>query len=173
MIEAKPINADLYDKSPNGGVNQIKGVFKLAEARDKFDFGIATDGLKWVFISKEGNHEEFDIRKDFDEIRKRITGVEKILQKKMEGISKKFYEEYNDILHGVKRISKKDCLVNSILHVETEEDKEEIAQIREQTSGLLRATKRCYTAGRKKIAFHLRILHIKYFRSRSIQKLIR
>jgi len=129
LIEAKPINADLYDKSPNGGVNQIKGVFKLAEARDKFDFGIATDGLKWVFISKEGNHEEFDIRKDFDEIRKRITGVEKILQKKMEGISKKFYEEYNDILHGVKRISKKDCLVNSILHVETKKTRKKLRRL--------------------------------------------
>ena len=67
LIEAKPINANLYDKSPNAAVNQIIGVFRLAEARDKFDFGIATDGLKWIFISNEGNSEEFDIQKDFNE----------------------------------------------------------------------------------------------------------
>ncbi len=129
LIEAKPINANLYDKSSNAAVNQIIGVFRLAEARDKFDFGIATDGLKWVFISNEGNSEEYDIRKDFNEIKKRIKGEEKILQKKMEDISKKFYQQYNDLLHGVKKISKKDCLVNSILHVEDEEDREEIAQV--------------------------------------------
>lgn len=129
LIEAKPINANLYDKSPNAAVNQIIGIFRLAEARDKFDFGIATDGLKWVFISKKGNSEEYDIRKDFNEVKKRIIGEDKILQKKMEDISKKFYEQYNDLLHGVKRISKEDCLVNSIVHVDAEEDREEIAQV--------------------------------------------
>jgi hypothetical protein len=47
----------------------------------------------------------------------------------MEDISKKFYQQYNDLLHGVKQISKEDCLVNSILHVDDEEDREEIAQV--------------------------------------------
>jgi adenine-specific DNA-methyltransferase len=129
LIEAKPINANLYDKSSNAAVNQIIGVFRLAEARDKFDFGIATDGVKWIFISVEGNSEEYDIRKDFIEIKKRVIGEEQILQKKMEDISKKFYQKYNDLIHGVKHISKEDCLVNSILHVDEEEDKEEIAQV--------------------------------------------
>lgn len=129
LLEAKPINANLYDKSPHGAVNQIIGVFRLAEARDKFDFGIATDGLKWVFISYEGQSEEYDLRENFNQIKRRIIGEEKILQKKMDDISKKFYHEYNDLIHGVKKISKDDCLVNSILNVDEEDDREEIAQV--------------------------------------------
>lgn len=130
LIEVKPINADLYDKSSQGAVNQIKGVFRLGKARDNYNFGIATDGLKWVFINKEGEiTDELDVRENFNKIKGYIIGEEKITQKKLEDISKKFYEEYNDILHGVKRISKNDCLVNSILHVDSEEDREEIAQV--------------------------------------------
>ena len=33
LVEAKPLNADLFEKSRDGGVNQIKGLFKLAEVQ--------------------------------------------------------------------------------------------------------------------------------------------
>ena len=36
----------------NGAVNQIKGIFRLGEVQKDYEFGIATDGLKWVFIDK-------------------------------------------------------------------------------------------------------------------------
>ncbi len=85
--------------------------------------------MKWVFINDKGKFDELDIITDFDKIKRYIIGEERISQKKLEDISKKFYLEYNDLLHGVKRISKNDCLVNSIQNVENEEDREEIAQI--------------------------------------------
>ncbi|MDD3492001.1 MAG: N-6 DNA methylase [Candidatus Thermoplasmatota archaeon] len=130
LIEAKPINADLFEKSDQGAVNQIKGVFRLAQARDNFDFGIATDGLRWVFISKDGQQfADLDIRRDFSQIKNFFITTQPVRELQLEDISKKFYEEYNDLLHGVKKISKKDCLVNSILNVDDEDDREEIAQI--------------------------------------------
>lgn len=46
LVEAKPLNADLFEKSREGGVNQIKGLFKLAEVKENYDFGIATNGLR-------------------------------------------------------------------------------------------------------------------------------
>lgn len=53
LIEAKPINANLYDKSPHGVANQIKGVFTLGVVQKDYKFGIATDGLKWIFINEK------------------------------------------------------------------------------------------------------------------------
>lgn len=129
LIEAKSLNSDLYEKSPNGAVNQIDGLFLLGIVQKDYNFGIATDGLKWIFINQKGKFDELDIRVDFDKIKRYIVGEEKIPRKKLEDISKKFYEEYNDLLHGVKHISKDDCLVNSILYVDNEEDREEIAQV--------------------------------------------
>jgi hypothetical protein len=46
VAEAKPLNSDLFEKGPNGAVNQIKGLFRLAEVKEKYQFGIATDGLR-------------------------------------------------------------------------------------------------------------------------------
>lgn len=130
LIEAKPINAELKIKSRDSAVNQIKGIFTLAEVKENYDFGIATNGLKWIFINKKGKIiDELDLLEDTNKIKNYIIGEEEVAQRKLEDISKKFYEEYNDLLHGVKRISKDDCLVESISYVENEEDREEIAQI--------------------------------------------
>ena len=49
LLEAKSLNSDL---EKTGAVNQIKGLFRLVEVRDNYQFGIATDGLKWLFIDK-------------------------------------------------------------------------------------------------------------------------
>ena len=50
LLEAKPLNSNLYDKSKDGGINQIKGLFLLAEVKDKYSFGIATSSS--IRISK-------------------------------------------------------------------------------------------------------------------------
>lgn len=130
LIEAKPINADLKARSKEGAVNQISGIFTLAEVNSNFSFGIATDGLHWIFIGKSGEIiDELDIRKDAYVIKKYLLGEVQVAPVSLEEISEDFYKQYNDILHGVDRISKSDSLVNSIIHVDEEEDREEIAQI--------------------------------------------
>lgn len=129
LLEAKPVNADLFEKSTHGAVNQILGVFRLGEARDSYDFGVASDGLKWIFINKKGDvTDELTLEEDFSRIKKLILGEEKVTKIKLEEISKKFYEQYNDLLNGTQKIPRSDCLVNSIENVENEGDREEIAQ---------------------------------------------
>ncbi len=140
LVEVKPLNENLYKNSPDGAVNQIKGLFRLAEAKENYDFGIATDGLKWVFISKEGEIIcECDLIKDFDKIREYISGKKAVKKsKREEKISKKFYEWYNALLHGGyyrdlknkrKYIAEDDCLVKNIFNVRGDDDAEEIAQV--------------------------------------------
>jgi len=130
LIEAKPINADLYDKSSDGAINQIKGIFRLAEAKDKYDFGVATNGLKWVFISSESQIiAELGLSSNFNQIESYMKIRKHIPKRKREDIGKEFYKKYNDILHGTDKISEKDCFVNSISNVDDVEDREEIAQL--------------------------------------------
>src|SRR3989344_1679779 len=49
LAEAKTLNSDLFEKGSDGAVNQIKGLFRLAEVKENYKFGLATDGLKWIF----------------------------------------------------------------------------------------------------------------------------
>lgn len=139
LLEAKPINADLLKKGETGAVNQIKGVFKLAEVKEEYNFGIATDGLKWIFLSGDGEIvERFDLKKDFLRIKKILTGEKKVVSPKQEEeITDKFYQWYEALIHGGaykdhegkrRKISEEDCLINNIYDVE-EDDKEELAQI--------------------------------------------
>jgi hypothetical protein len=53
LVEAKPLNADLK-KGKDSGFEQIKGLFTLAEVKENYDFGVATNGLKWAFIDRTG-----------------------------------------------------------------------------------------------------------------------
>nr|WP_276977388.1 DNA methyltransferase [Ferrimicrobium acidiphilum] len=130
LIEAKPINADLYAKGPDGAVNQVTGLFTLAEVESSYELGIATDGLLWLFIGKNRKVlDELSIIDDLERIKRYLRGGEDVALRSLEEISERFYEEYNDILHGTKRISTRDCLVSSILHVDREGDREDIAQI--------------------------------------------
>ncbi|NYZ75546.1 N-6 DNA methylase, partial [Candidatus Micrarchaeota archaeon] len=139
LLEAKPVNTDLFDKSPDGGVNQIKGLFRLAEVKEGYEFGIATDGIQWIFIDKSARIAyHLSITKDFSKIKEILTGEKEVSVEKIEEeISKKFYVWYNALLHGgsykdhnnkTKRISANDCLVKNILFVDNSEDKERIAQ---------------------------------------------
>ncbi|MBI2653101.1 hypothetical protein HYX00_06550 [Candidatus Woesearchaeota archaeon] len=70
LLEAKPINADLFDKSSDSAVNQIKGIFRLAEVKENYEFGVASDGLQWAFIDKNSNVvNTLNIFTDFEKIR--------------------------------------------------------------------------------------------------------
>ncbi|MCD6496017.1 MAG: Eco57I restriction-modification methylase domain-containing protein [Candidatus Aenigmarchaeota archaeon] len=139
LAEAKPLNSDLFDKSSDGAVNQIKGLFRLAEVQRDYEFGIATDGLKWIFIDKNSKVVfQYDLRDELDKIREILVGKEEVSSERIEEeISKKFYVWYNALLHGGKykdhenktgTISTKDCLVENILFVSKPEDKKQIAQ---------------------------------------------
>ncbi len=140
LVEAKAIGDDLWKRAKDGAVNQVKELFLLQEARENYSFGVATDGLRWVFISNAGEFvAEYDLVKDFAAIENSLTGKSAVrTQKKEAEITKRFYEWYNALLHGGsyrdlkgKRctISEEDCLVNSILNVRSESDREEIAQV--------------------------------------------
>jgi len=139
LLEAKPINAKLFKDKKSGAVKQIKGVFKLAEAKEEYEFGIATDGLRWVFISKDGEvAQELNLREDYLKIKELLTSERKVISPEVEEeITDKFYQWYEALLHGGayknhdderRKISEEDCLVNNIVRAE-EEDREQIAQI--------------------------------------------
>jgi hypothetical protein len=140
LVEAKPLNANLFEKSKDGGVNQIKGLFRLVEVKESYDFGVATDGLRWVFIDK--NKEvvsDLKLEANFEQIKEFLVGKEKVISPETEEeISKKFYDWYNALLHGgrykdhenkQKTVSEADCLVNNIIGVKDLEEKEQIAQV--------------------------------------------
>ncbi|RZN40365.1 MAG: hypothetical protein EFT35_03020 [Methanophagales archaeon ANME-1-THS] len=139
LVEAKPLNADL-EKGRDSGINQIKGLFKLAEVKENYDFGIATNGLRWIFIDKnEEIVSDLRLEKQFARIKEFLVGKEKVVSPKTEEeISKKFYDWYNALLHGgrykdhenkLKTISGEDCLVNNVIGVKDPEEREQIAQV--------------------------------------------
>jgi hypothetical protein len=139
LMEAKPINADLFVQDESGAVNQIKGMFQHVKAKEEHDFGIATDGLRWVFINKEGDvTDDLSILKDFQPIKELLTGKKPISKISEEEITEKFYNWYNALLHGgryrdhegnTRHIAEKDSFVENIRRVEDIEDREQIAQI--------------------------------------------
>ena len=140
LVEAKPLSANLFGKSRDGGVNQIKGLFRLAEVKENYDFGVATNGLRWVFIDRTGKVvDELGLEKDYEQIKVFLVGKEKVISPKTEEeISKKFYDWYNALLHGgrykdhenkQKTVSEADCLVNNIIGVKDWAEKEQIAQV--------------------------------------------
>ena len=140
LAEVKPLNSDLFEKIPNGAINQIKGLFRLAEVQKQYSFGIATDGLTWIFIDKESNIVfNLNFILQFNSIKEILTGKEQVsLQKVEEKISKKFYDWYNALLHGgkykdhenkTKHIAESDSLVENIYNVQSKDEREQIAQI--------------------------------------------
>jgi len=140
LVEAKSLNADLFEKSRDGGVNQIKGLFKLAEVKENYDFGVATNGLRWVFIDITGKIvDDLRLEADFEQITEFLVGKEKVVSPKTEEeISKKFYDWYNALLHGgryknhenkQKTVAEDDCLVSNVIGVKDLEEREQIAQV--------------------------------------------
>ena len=129
LLEAKALNVDLYDKSPDGAVNQIRRTFKMADVKEKYEGGIATDGRIWVFLDKDGNdRQKLDAQKDYDKIVKILNGDQTIRRDiRQEDISKKFYKQYREIVNGGGNIALEDCLTNSITNV-VDDDRKEIAQ---------------------------------------------
>ncbi len=140
LVEAKPLNADLFEKSKAGGINQIKGLFKLVEVKEKYDFGVATDGLRWIFIDKSGKIVDvLRLEENIERIREFLAGKERVVSAETEEeISKKFYNWYNALLHGgrykdhenkLKSVSEADCLVSNIIGVKNLEEREQIAEV--------------------------------------------
>ncbi|MBL7118048.1 MAG: Eco57I restriction-modification methylase domain-containing protein, partial [Candidatus Syntrophoarchaeum sp.] len=140
LVEAKPLNAALFEKGKDSGVNQIKGLFKLAEVKENYDFGVATDGLRWVFVDKAGEIvDDRRLEENFEKVKEFLVGKEKVVSPKTEEeISKKFYDWYNALLHGgrykdhenrVKTVAEADCLVNNVIGVKDLEEREQIAQV--------------------------------------------
>lgn len=139
LVEAKPLNADL-EKGKDSGVNQIKGLFKLVEVKENYNFGVATNGLRWIFIDKNKKIvSDLKLEDDFEQIKEFLIGKEKVVSPKTEEeISKKFYGWYNALLHGgkykdhenkQKTLSEEDCLVNNVIGVKDLEEREQIAQV--------------------------------------------
>ena len=140
LVEAKPLNADLFEKGKDSGVNQIKGLFKLVEVKENYDFGVATDGLRWVFVDKAGEIvEDLRLEENFEMVKEFLVGKERVVSPKTEEeISKKFYDWYNALLHGgrykdhenrVKTVSEADCMVSNVSGVKDLEEREQIAQV--------------------------------------------
>jgi adenine-specific DNA-methyltransferase len=139
LVEAKPLNADLI-KGKDSGVNQIQGLFRLVEVKDNYNFGVATNGLRWIFVDKNGEIvSDLQLEMQFDQIKDFLVGKEKVVSPKTEEeISKKFYGWYNALLHGgrykdhenkTRKISEADCLVNNIIGVRDLVEREQIAQV--------------------------------------------
>jgi len=140
LVEAKPLNADLFEKSKAGGINQIKGLFKLAEVKENYNFGVATDGLRWVFIDRKGKIvDELRLEENFEKIKEFLAGKERVVSAETEEeISKKFYDWYNALLHGgkyknhenkLKTVSEADCMVSNVIGVKDLDEREQIAQV--------------------------------------------
>ena len=139
LVEAKPLNADLK-KGKDSGFEQIRGLFTLAEVKENYDFGVATNGLKWVFIDRTGKVvDELGLEENFEQIKEFLVGIEKVVSPKSEEeISKKFYDWYTTLLHGgrykdhenrVKTVAEADCLVSNVIGVKDLEEREQIAQV--------------------------------------------
>ena len=130
-IQAKPMGQNLYKKSDDGAVQQIKYGYENTDFYKKYKNGaIATDGINYIIINREGMVvEEFDINTDSSKLKKLVTGKTTISLQKRDEISREFYKKYNEILHGGKHISGEDCFIESIKNVDKIEERREIAQL--------------------------------------------
>jgi hypothetical protein len=138
LLEAKKINSNLTSNRSGAAVEQIKQVLQLSEVKQNYEFGIATDGLTWIIINKEGEEvDQLNLEKDIFRLRELLQGERKpVSERKQEEITDKFYNWYDALLHGgkykdrndeTKHIAEEDAFVNNIYSAK-EEDKPEIAQ---------------------------------------------
>ena len=139
LIEAKPVCADLFKKTSDGAVNQIKGLFRLVEVKEEYLFGIATDGFRWIFISESRILYDLNIKEDYKEISKLLSGKEEVTIRRFEEeISKKFYDWYRALLFGgshkdhdqkVRSIPEEDSLINNIFGLKNQDERKIVAQL--------------------------------------------
>jgi methylase of polypeptide subunit release factors len=138
LLEAKKINSNLTSNRSGAAVEQIKQVFQLSEVKQNYEFGIATDGLTWIIINKEGEEvDQLNLEKDIFRLQELLQGERKpVSERKQEEITDKFYNWYDALLHGgkykdrndeTKHIAEEDAFVNNIYSAK-DEDKPEIAQ---------------------------------------------
>ncbi|PSG99201.1 MAG: hypothetical protein BRC29_03685 [Nanohaloarchaea archaeon SW_7_43_1] len=138
LLEAKKINSNLTSNRSGAAVEQIKQVFQLSEVKQSYEFGIATDGLTWIIINKDGEEvDQLNLEKDIFRLQELLKGERKpVSERKQEEITDKFYNWYDALLHGgkykdrndeTKHIAEEDAFVNNIYSAR-DEDKPEIAQ---------------------------------------------
>ena len=157
FIEVEPLNTDL--RSHNVGINQV--VDWITNKACTTDYGIATDGFRWVLIEFSLENRKHRVIKEVDLslFFKEKFGYKTLLSEKQrfqvftdflsffsrdyiniaveresleresyqEAISKKFYDEYYNLLFG--KTEKGICLMNSVRGVEDKEARRNIAQI--------------------------------------------
>lgn len=140
LLAAKKYNQDLEKDKKDAAVNQISELFENnKDVYAKYDFGIATNGRKWIFIDRSGNKAaELDIFNDFREVRKYVLGKRRIVSEELEEeITEKFYDWYDALLHGGsyldhednrKKIAEEDALVNNIDGITKEEERKRYSQ---------------------------------------------
>ncbi|MBY6293884.1 N-6 DNA methylase [Nanohaloarchaea archaeon H01] len=138
VVEAKPLNGDLNSERTSSAVNQVEDVFELREGYENYEFGIATDGKRWIIINNEGEVvEDLEFPASILRLRDYIEGKKKpVSEKRQEEITDKFYQWYDSLLHGgtykdnegnTKHIDEEDSLVENIYYAD-DEHKPEIAQ---------------------------------------------
>ncbi|MBE6522687.1 MAG: class I SAM-dependent DNA methyltransferase [Thermoplasmata archaeon] len=141
IVEAKPLNADLYAKKTDGAVNQAKDIMLLHEGVTEYGNAIATDGRRWIFVNNTANVvAEFDITEDFDVVNDIFFGNRVVVQNKEE-ITNRFYRWYLALMVGgtysdgkghTVKIPENESLTHSIdnqMGTLGQTAKEEIAQI--------------------------------------------
>ena len=138
IIEAKPINADLFSKNTDGCINQVRDALILQDVVKNYGNGIATDGMRWIFIDDSRNIiADYDICKNYNDVESILVGGTRPLADKEE-ISNKFYKWYSALLFGGKYVGhdgkshgipESECLINSITTVSNDEEREKIAQM--------------------------------------------
>jgi adenine-specific DNA-methyltransferase len=138
VVEAKPLNGDLNSDKTDAAVNQVKDVFELRKGYENYEFGIATDGRRWIVINDEGEVvEDLELPGSILRLGSYIQGKKKpVSEKKQEEITDKFYQWYDSLLHGgkfennegeIKHIKESDSFVENIYYAD-EEDRPDIAQ---------------------------------------------
>lgn len=138
VVEAKPLNGDLNSDKTDAAVNQVKDVFELRKGYENYEFGIATDGRRWIVINDEGEVvEDLELPGSILRLGSYIEGKKKpVSEKKQEEITDKFYQWYDSLLHGgrfennegeIKHIKESDSFVENIYYAD-EEDRPDIAQ---------------------------------------------
>jgi len=124
-VEAEGLNTDLYGKSQ--GVSQVNEW--LLSRASKTDYGLATDGLKWILlkilnpvsfvtVNEIRAIEEDFLNLDCEYVASFLRGYLEIIEKKKEDISKKFYSDYVRYVFGYDKngnVIKGVCLLDTLV----------------------------------------------------------
>ena len=102
FIEVKSYGAKLYSDNYDSGVNQVKTRFGITDVHQNYQFGVATDGVKFIILTNEKKVvADYNVLTHLQEIKDILNEVvikQPVDQK--ESISKGFYSWYRALLIG-------------------------------------------------------------------------